>query len=125
MGNDPVQHFRDLRVWREGHSLVLLIYRLTKQFPTEEQYGLSNQSRRVAVSVTSNIAEGFGRATARDKRHFYMTAKASLAEIQNQMLVARDLGYITESEWASVEAQSIVSDKLLTNFIRSAVDKSS
>lgn len=125
MGNDTVRHFRDLRVWQEGHTPVLLIYRLTKQFPAEEQYGRSNQSRRAAVSITSNIAEGFGRATARDKRHFYMTAKASLAEIQNQMLIAKDLGYITELEWKNVEAQSVVSDKLLTNFIRSASDKSS
>lgn len=125
MGNESIKHFRDLRVWRESHVLVLLIYRLTKQFPPEEQYGLSNQSRRAAVSVTSNIAEGFGRGTARDKRHFYMTAKASLAEIQNQMFIAKDLHYITETEWESVESQSIVSDKLLTNFIRSAADKSS
>lgn len=125
MGDAPIKHFRDLRVWQESHTLVLLIYRVTKKFPFDEQYGLSNQSRRAAVSVTSNIAEGFGRATARDKRHFYMTAKASLAEIQNQILIAKDLGYITEIEWAEVEAQSIVSDKLLTNFIRSASDKSS
>ena|SRR3989344_3740288 len=123
METRSIRHFRDLRVWRESHTLVLLVYELTRKFPSEEQFGLSNQSRRAAVSVTSNIAEGFGRNTARDKKHFYMTAKASLAEIQNQMIIAKDLGYITEREFEEIYACSVISDKLLTNFIRSASDR--
>jgi len=89
MGDTSIRHFRDLRVWQESHSLVLAIYKLTKKFPHDERFGLVDQSRRAAVSITSNIAEGFGRGTARDKKHFYMTAKASLAELQNQLLIAK------------------------------------
>lgn len=123
MRDAVIRHFRDLRVWKESHAFVLLVYTFTRKFPSEELYGLSAQSRRAAVSITSNIAEGFGRATARDKRHFYLMAKASLAELQNQMIIAKDLAYLTKKEFEEAEHQSIVCDRLLTNFIRSATDR--
>ena len=123
MGNAPIRNFRELRVWQESHKLVLMVYRLTKKYPQDERFGLVDQSRRAAVSITSNIAEGFGRGSAKDKKNFYLTAKASLAELQNQLIIAKDLSYISEEEFLKTIEQSVVGDKLLTNFIKSAVDR--
>ena len=74
----------DLKGWDKGHELVLIIYKLTEKYPKEEIFGLTNQSRRCAVSITSNIAEGFSRSTWKDKMHFYGISQGSLTELQNQ-----------------------------------------
>ena len=71
MENKKIQSFTDLDAWREGHALVLAIYRITRDFPREEQFGLVSQLRRAAVSITSNIAEGFSRLSYKEKRQFY------------------------------------------------------
>jgi len=91
-----IRAFTDLNVWQEGHSLVLKIYKATKSFPREETYSLIDQMRRAASSITSNIAEGFGRQTIKDKIHFYYLAKGSLTELENQILIAKDVGYLDE-----------------------------
>jgi four helix bundle protein len=74
---EKIRSFRDLDVWKEGHKLVLEIYKITKNFPKEEMFGLSNQLKRAAVSITSNIAEGFSRKSLKEKIQFYSMAKAS------------------------------------------------
>ncbi len=86
--------FTDLRVWQAAHELVLQTYKLSKDFPKEEVFGLTSQMRRAAVSITSNIAEGFGRKSNAEKLRFYNIAYASGVELQNQMFIARDLGYV-------------------------------
>lgn len=86
--------FTDLDAWKEGHQLVILIYMLTKQFPRDEQFGLTSQIRRAVVSITSNIAEGFSRNSYREKLQFYSMALGSLTEVQNQLLIAKDVGYL-------------------------------
>ena len=88
------QHFTEMPVWQSAHKLVLLVYRVTDGFPREEQYALTSQIRRAAVSVSSNIAEGFGRQHSRDKAQFYYNSRGSLYEVENQSLIARDLGYL-------------------------------
>ncbi|HBD02304.1 MAG: TIGR02436 family protein [Microgenomates group bacterium GW2011_GWC1_46_16] len=93
-----VKDFTDLLVWQKAHSMVVMIYQLVSNFPKFEQYGLSDQMRRSAVSVTSNIAEGFGRQTAKEKGQYYYLAKGSLTELRNQLYVARDVGYVTLTE---------------------------
>jgi four helix bundle protein len=92
--------YRDLKVWQRSMKLVLSVYRLTGCFPKEELYGLVSQMRRAAVSVPSNIAEGKGRLTDRDRTHFYLQARGSLLELETQILIARELSYlaVTESE---------------------------
>lgn len=87
---NKITHFTHLHVWQKAHELVLLIYNLSDRFPADERFGLVNQMRRCVVSVTSNIAEGFGRRTHNDKRRFYDMTVGSLFELQNQLYIVRD-----------------------------------
>ena len=118
-----IQRFTDLQAWQAAHQLVLLVYKITRQYPREEQFGLVNQSRRAVVSITSNIAEGFGRSTRKDKVNFYMMARTSLTELRNQMIIARDLKYFEPNayEQFSVSAETVA--KLISGLERSATDK--
>ena len=101
--------FRNLEAYKEGKGLVKEVYRLLKKFPREEQYALCDQLRRAAVSITSNIAEGSGRSSTKEKVHFLEISYASLMEVLSQMDIALDLGYITEEEFDSFE---IMCDKV-------------
>src|SRR5882762_6562457 len=91
--------FRKLIVWREAHSLTLEVYTLTRQFTAEEKFGMISQLRRAASSVGANLAEGSSRHTAKDQHHFYWMAKGSLAEVDNLLELAHDLGYIADAEY--------------------------
>ncbi|OIP58659.1 MAG: four helix bundle protein [Candidatus Moranbacteria bacterium CG_4_10_14_3_um_filter_44_15] len=114
-----IQSFTDLVTWQEGHKLVLDIYKSTKSFPKEEMFGLTNQIRRAVVSITSNIAEGFNRKSIKDKTHFYVMAHGSVAEVQNQLLIARDVQYLEKSEFSQIANQTVLVHKLLTGLIKS------
>lgn len=114
-----IQNFKDLKAWQEGHVAVLMIYKQSKLFPESERFGLTNQIRRAAVSITSNIAEGFSRRGSKDKSHFYTIAHGSVTECQSQLLIARDLGYLSAAEYDRVEEQMITVHKLLTGLIKS------
>lgn len=85
-----------LIVWQKAHELVLKIYEVTKNFPKDEQFGLTSQIRRAAVSIPSNIVEGKARGSNKDYNRFLMIARGSLEEVKYQMLLARDLKYIDE-----------------------------
>lgn len=113
-----IEEFTDLIVWQEGHKLVLQIYKITKLFPKEETYSLTDQMRRAAVSVTSNIAEGFGRQGMKEKVQFYFLAKGSLVELKNQVFIARDLSYL-KNDYQIVASQIILVQKLLQGLINS------
>jgi four helix bundle protein len=88
-------NFTDMPVWKKAHQTVLKVYGLSDKFPQKETFSLTSQLRRAVVSITSNIAEGFGRRGVKDKNNFYTIAIGSLRETQNQILIARDLKYIT------------------------------
>jgi four helix bundle protein len=90
----PMQGFRELRVWQAGIDLVELVYRLTTSFPKEEIYGLTNQMRRAAVSIPSNIAEGHTRESIREYLQYIAIAQSSLAELETQVEIAKRLHYI-------------------------------
>ena len=92
------QHFKDLIVWQKAMSLVTAIYRATAPFPKDEQFGLTSQMRRAAVSVPSNIAEGQGRLTKGEFRQFLGHAKGSLTELETQVLIAQNLTYLKDPE---------------------------
>ncbi len=85
--------FCDLEVWRKSHEFVLGVYRLTSAFPKQEDFGLSLQFRRAAVSVPANIAEGFKRRSGKEKLRFLNIAESSLEECRYYLMLARDLGY--------------------------------
>jgi len=90
---DKSQSFRDLIVWQKAHAFVLAIYQCTAGFPQDERFALSNQLRRAAASVPSNIVEGFRRRTKPDKLRFFNTAQASADECLYQLILAHDLHY--------------------------------
>lgn len=98
MEDNKIRNFTDLKVWQKGHQLVLEIYKITKEFPKEEKYGLCDQLKRASVSITSNIAEGFGRDKPNDKTHLYTISLGSIYEVENQLMIARDLKYINSNE---------------------------
>ncbi len=110
--------FTSLKAWQEAHILVLEIYKIVKKFPKEEIFGLTSQMRRSAVSITSNIAEGFSRQHYSEKVQFYSMAQGSLTELQNQLLIARDVFYITKEEFKKIAEQSILAHKILSGLIK-------
>ena len=116
--NEKIKSFTDLQVWQEAHKLVLMIYQITKKFPKEELFSLVNQIRRAAVSITSNIAEGFSRQSFKEKIQFYYITRGSLTELQNQFLIARDLGYLSQEEFNNIAKQTVSVHKLLNAFIK-------
>ncbi len=89
--------YKELIVWQKAMEMVTEIYKATQRFPKEEQYGLTSQLRRAAVSVPSNIAEGQGRLTRGEFRQFLGQAKGSLAEIDTQLMISANLGYLSDS----------------------------
>lgn len=119
MNNKKIKSFTDLKVWQEGHKLVVIIYKITKSFPKEETYSLIDQMRRAVISITSNVAEGFGRKSYKEKLQFYYHAQGSLIELKNQLLVARDVGYFKNREdFKSAAKQINKTHQLLQGFIR-------
>lgn len=118
-----ILNFTDLIVWQQAHILALLIYKVTKTFPREETYSLVDQMKRCVVSIGSNIAEGFSRKGKKEKMQFYFTAKGSLTELQNQVLLARDVKYLSEEIFTRINEQIISVHKLLNAFIKSSETK--
>jgi len=112
-----IKDFKDLEVWKKAHYIVLGIYKLTTDYPPEEKYGLVSQMRRAAVSVPSNIAEGFGRRGKKDKIHFYNIAHSSLEELRYQLILSKDLGYLSDISTLHRETES--ASMMLTNLIKS------
>jgi len=115
-----IRSFNDLDAWKEGHELVLGIYAITKSFPKEETFGLVSQMRRCAVSITSNIAEGFSRASYKEKAQFYSMALGSVTELQNQLIVARDVGYVSAPDFLDLSEQSVKVHKIINGLIKGA-----
>ena len=91
---NKIKNFYDLDAWKKSHILSIEIYKLTENFPKEEIYGVVSQLRRAVSSVGANIAEGFARFHFKDKTRFYYQARGSAAEVQNFLLLAKDLNYI-------------------------------
>ncbi len=95
---DVIRSFRDLKVWQKGVDLVKEVYKIVNNFPRDEQYGLVSQMKRSAVSIPSNIAEGFRRRYDREQKQFLNIALGSCAELETQIVIAKELRYIDNSE---------------------------
>lgn len=102
---EPKYSYKNLEAYKESKTLVKQVYALLKKFPREEQYALSDQLRRAVISVPSNIAEGSGRTSAKDQAHFLEMAFGSLMEVDCQMDIAQDLGYVSLDEHEEVTMQ--------------------
>lgn len=109
--------YTKLDVWLESRKLTNLLYTISKEFPKEEIYGLTNQMRRCAVSIPSNIAEGCGRQTAKDTIHFLHIPRGSLYELETQCFLALDQKYINDSQFKEVFELIQTCKRLLNGFI--------
>lgn len=116
-----VKCYEDLVVWQKSYEMVLLIYRTTQAFPADERFGLTQQMRRAAVSIASNIAEGFGRRTTADFLRFLDMSRGSVNELETQAKIAVGLGYIQSQQ----ELSGMIGDieRLLAGLIRSLEKK--
>lgn len=115
---NKIKTFQDLDAWVFAHKLVIDVYNFSRKFPEEEKFGLTSQMRRSAVSITSNIAEGFSRRTSKDKTSFYFIALGSLTELQNQLIIARDLKYLSGKDCDLIYEKSITVHKLINGLIK-------
>ncbi len=114
---DSIKSFTQLVAWRKSHQLVLSTLRRCEDLPSYNF--LRKQIERSVLSITSNIAEGFGRESINDKKHFYVVARGSAFEVQNQLLVARDAKLLKEAEFQELAELSLDSLRLLHGLIRS------
>ena len=115
---EKIRTFRDLIAWQKGHQLTLEIYKITSSFPKEEIFGLTSQLRRAAVSITSNIAEGFSRQSDKEKIQFFYLSLGSNTELQSQILLAKDLNYIDSATHNQLSELSVETSKLINGLIK-------
>jgi len=119
MADSNIRHFTHLIAWQKAHTLVLKIYKITKNFPKDELFGLISQLRRAASSITCNIAEGYGRYHYKDKTRFYYQARGSNMEVQNLLILSHDLGYINDNDYEELKVLVYEGYKLLNGLIKS------
>jgi len=110
-------NFRKLQLWKSSMNLTTEIYKLTRNFPESERYGLSSQMQRASVSIPSNIAEGFGRESTKELLRFLYTARGSLMELSTQLEICNNLGYLPEEEHSSIQRLADEVNRLLNGLI--------
>jgi four helix bundle protein len=119
--SETIRTYRDLKAWQKSMDLVRSVYETTGQMPSSERFGLTNQMRRAAVSIPSNIAEGYGRQATVDYIRFLRTARGSLAELSTQTEIAISLKMLLENERLAALLQEV--DRILQGLIRSLEEK--
>jgi four helix bundle protein len=115
--NIMVKSYKDLIVWQKAMDLVMLVYQATKGFPKDELYGLTNQIRRAAVSIASNIAEGQARNSSAEFLHFLSIAKGSLAQVETQLLIAQRLDYMDDDLLTEILSVQIEVNKMINGLM--------
>lgn len=103
MTENHARPYQKLIVWKEAHNLCIHIYKLTKTLPTDEKFGLISQMRRASASVPTNIAEGSTKHSPRERAHFYEIASTSLEELHYELFLSKELSYISENEFATLD----------------------
>jgi len=116
-----IQHYKDLIVWQKAMDLVCLVYEATRAFPKEELYGLTSQIRRAVVSVPSNIAEGQARKSTAEFRNFLSFARGSMAEVETQLILARRLNYLQETQLHEIMSIHEEVNKMLSTLMSKLV----
>ncbi len=118
-----LKNYKELKVWQKSYKLCLGIYRITKSFPNDEKYGLSSQIRRAAVSIPSNIAEGYGRKTTADYLRPLYIAYGSICELETQLFLAGDLHYIDKGSLKAFGEDTAETERMLKALIKSLENK--
>lgn len=113
-----MKDYKELDLWKEARKLVSDVYGLTSEFPSDEKFGLKSQLQRAAVSVPSNIAEGFGRSTSADTQRFLFISRGSLFELETQLYVCLDVKLISEAEMKPVHDQVLLCLRLLNGYLK-------
>jgi len=113
-----MKDFKELHVWQKSHLITLAVYKVSKSFPKDELYGLTSQIRRSAISLPSNISEGCGRLSDKELAHFLVIASGSASELAYQLLLAKDLEYISQPIYDTLQAQLTEIHKMLNAFIK-------
>ena len=111
--------FREIKVWQKAMDLITKLYKCTKKFPQDELYGLTSQMRRCAVSIPSNIAEGFGRKSKQDFKRFLQISMGSLFELETQLEISKNLEYMEESQFNNLYNDLREIEIMLSSFINS------
>jgi four helix bundle protein len=119
---NKVRTHRDLDVWKKSIDLVTLIYKFTANYPKDEMYGLTSQIRRCAVSIPSNIAEGSARTTKKDFSHFLAIALGSVAELETQLIISKNLNYLPETVLNELMPE-LISIRRMTLGLRKSINK--
>jgi len=119
-----LKNYKELQVWQRGYKLCLDIYKITKHFPKEEQYGLTAQMRRSAVSIPSNIAEGYGRKSRKEYIQLLYVAYGSTCELETQLSISKDLEYIDNENAVGVQQGIGDVERMLQALIKSLEAKS-
>lgn len=114
---ETIKHFKELKVWQKGIEIVKDIYEITKHFPKEEMYGLTTQMRRSAISIPSNIAEGFKRFHAKEYVQFLYIALGSLAELETQIFIAKEIGLLEDTKMDFMNEKLDHTSKMLSSLI--------
>ena len=118
-----LKNYKELQVWQKSYDLCLKLYGLTSKFPNDEKYGLTSQMKRSAVSIPSNIAEGYGRKTTADYIRMLYIAYGSVCELETQVLLAGDLGYIEQSPLDALKSDIAEVERMLKALINSLEQK--
>ncbi|MEA1970320.1 MAG: four helix bundle protein [Thermodesulfobacteriota bacterium] len=121
--SEVLKNFKELKVWQKSYKLCLEIYRITAKFPKEEKYGLTSQIRRSAVSIPSNIAEGYGRKTTLDYIRMLYISYGSVCELETQILLAGDLDLIEKGVLSKLKEDIAESERMLKSLIKSLENK--
>ncbi len=119
MGVQPVRSYRDLAAWQNARELSYEIYQMTQSFPQDERFGLISQIRRCAISVPSNIAEGYGRGSQADYVRFLRIARGSLFELETQLTLSSDLGFVDNQTSDNIQEKINTVARPLSGLIRS------
>ena len=118
-----IKSYKDLLIWQKGIKIVLLVYQLVKSFPKEEIYALTSQLKRASVSIPSNIAEGYGRNSDKSFSHFLDISRGSLFEIETQLIIAKELGFISDDFlYQEILSQIEEESKMINSFSKTLKD---
>ncbi len=118
MSKMSMKNHKDLEVWKKSVAFVTEIYRISKSFPKEEIYGLTSQLRRAAVSIPSNIAEGAARQSNKDFERFLFISLGSISEVETQLIISKNLEYLNENEFETLQNKLIEIRKMLLGLIK-------